>query len=140
MPRLRSQWSDRTSLQVDFLHLFNFSFTDVSITEAEVVVSREEVPAIEPVGNDNTTAIAPVIVNEEQLVQIAAHENLDDIPIEEAPNTPVRVQITIDDILLDDIPLVDIPLVLNEDYEVSHPVSEPHVGPPSPPLPPPPPH
>lgn len=97
--------------------LFNCSSTNVFVTETEVGISQGDIPIIEPPGNDNIIAIAPVVANEE-LVQIDENEVVHDILTGEAPNAPAQIQDAVD----------DLPLLVSEDYEVVNPVSEPHVG------------
>lgn len=95
---------------------FNRSSTNVFVTETEVGISQGDIPIIEPLGNDNIIAIAPAV--NEELVQIDENEVVHDILTGEAPNAPAQIQDAVD----------DLPLLMSEDYEVAHPVSEPHVG------------
>lgn len=102
--------------------LFNCSSTKGFVTEAEVGVPLGDILTIEPLENDNITAVAPAAVGQEP-AQIDGNGTAYDILTREIPNAPDQIQDVVD----------DLPLPVSEDYEVAHPVSEPHVGlPPSP--------
>lgn len=82
-----------------------------------LVSQVDDVPAIEPLGNDTTIAVPPIIAHDEP-AQMGEDGNVYNILIGETSNPPAQAtQSAVNDVLL----------VENEDYEVSHPVSEPHV-------------
>lgn len=90
--------------------LFNCSSTKGFVTEAEVGVPLGDIPTIEPLENDNITAVVPAAIGQEP-AQIDGNGT-------EVLNAPAQIQGVVD----------DLPLPVSDDYEVAHPVSEPHVG------------
>lgn len=97
--------------------LFNCSSTKSFVTEAEAGAPLGDIPTIEPLENDNNTTVSPVAISQEP-IQIDGIETAYDILTREVPNAPNQIQDVVD----------NLPLPVSEDYEVSHPVSEPHVG------------